>query len=227
MSEIIVKIIKYKKELIISSIIFILSFGIFIFIKFNYKNPINEVVTVMEELNIDEKDEFIENPLIAVDIKGEVNKPGIYLVNENLRVNDIIVLAGGLTEGADSKIINLAKKVFDEMVIIIYSKEESKDMIKTLKENEVKNEKCLEYQEIILNDACIEIPETTTKTNLVNLNKASKEELMTLTGIGESKAISIINYREEVGLFVTIEDIMKVSGIGEAIFVKIKNFITI
>lgn len=227
MSKIIEQFLKYKKEIIIGTIIFVIIFSSYIFIKLNNKPKQVEESFIIEETFKTEAIEPAEESLIGVDIKGEIVNPGVYLVSNSLRINDIITLAGGLTNQADDRVINLAKKVFDEMVIIIYSKEETANMIQVLANDKEKNETCLNYQDIITNDACTETSKKENIVDKININTASKESLMTLTGIGESKAVSIINYREEKGLFKTIEDIMNVTGIGEAVFAKIKDSITI
>ena len=133
-------------------------------------------------------------------------------------------MAGGLTENADTSVLNLSKKIEDEMVIIVYSKQEVIDFKKTKEIEKQVEEKCKNSNETLINGACIEIEEKT--STKVNINTASKEELMTLSGIGESKAEDIIKYREKEQ-FVSIEDIKKVSGIGDSLFAKIKENITI
>lgn len=138
---------------------------------------------------------------------------------KNSVVIDVIEIAGGLIEGADTSMINLAKIVSDEMTIIIYSNEEVLE--------KYKEEICVCDCPEITNDACIDNENVSTDTELVNINTASKEELMTITGIGESKADTIIKYREENGNFKSIEDIKNVSGIGESLFEKIKDYITV
>ena len=104
------------------------------------------------------------------------------------------------------------------MTIIIYSKEEvSSD-----------KEECLCDCPLINNDACIKEEDTKVEEdNYVNINTCSKEELMSINGIGEAKAKAIIDYREKNGNFNTIEDIRNVSGIGDALFEKIKAYITV
>lgn len=166
---------------------------------------------------------------IFVDIKGAIKKPGVYKVTSNSIVNDVIKLAGGLKSNASTTNINLSKKVTNEMVIYIFTKNE----LKTTKINPTNEIKC--ETEIIEVNNCIK--ETTTTTNkveineqsnnsLININTASKEELMTLTGVGASKADAIIVYRTKTP-FVKIEDLMNVSGIGESAFAKIKDYITV
>ena len=147
-----------------------------------------------------------------------VTSPGVYEVDSTSRVNDVINLAGGLLEGADTSYINLAKIVTDEMTIIINSKEE---IIEKYKE-----EICICNCPEITNNACIE--NSADKNNeIININNAFKEELTKIPGIGDSKADAIIKYREENGPFTSIEDIKKVSGIGDSLFEQIKVYITV
>ncbi len=166
-----------------------------------------------------------------VEIKGEVVNPGVYEVASDSRVIDVIELAGGLLSDADTSVNNLGKLVEDEMVIIIYSQEEVKNFNSVVQSEEEKNSKCSNFS-AIQNDSCIESnnndrDQKNVTVNKISINKASKEELMSLSGIGEAKATSIIAYRNTNGSFKTIEEIMKVSGIGESVFAKIKDYITV
>ena len=164
-----------------------------------------------------------------VDIKGQVNNPGIYSLKEGSRVIDVIEASGGLTENANTTVINLSKKIEDEMVIIIYSNEEVNNFSKTKEVEKQVIEKCVKKDENSLqNDACINQSneQSNTDNNLININTATQEELMTLSGIGESKAKDIITYRSE-NAFTSIEDIKNVPGIGESLFAKIKENITV
>ena len=165
---------------------------------------------------------------IKVDIKGQVINPGIYSLKVNSRVIDVIAAAGGLTGEADTSVINLSKKITDEMVIIIYSKGEVADFHKTKEIEKQVEEKCIQKDEQALkNDACIKSNIEIKQTGKVSINTATKEELMTLTGIGEAKAKDIISYREKNGPFKTIEDLKNVLGIGDSVFAKIKENITV
>ena len=183
----------------------------------------------MEE-NISKKKtnkEVIEDKL-KVDIKGQVINPGIYSLKADSRVIDVIAAAGGLTGETDTSVINLSKKIKDEMVIIIYSREEVSDFHKTKEIEKQVEEQCQQKnEEALINDACIKSEIEVTKLGKISINTATKEELMTLTGIGETKAKDIISYREKNGPFKTIEDIKKVSGIGDSLFAKIKENITV
>lgn len=159
---------------------------------------------------------------VYVDIKGSVKKPGVYQVSADSIVWDIVNLSGGFTKNAYTKNINLSQKVKDEMVIYVFSKSEMSKMNNTVKTDTACTTNVINY------DNCIttEKNATETSTSLVNINTASKEELMNVSGIGASKADSIIAYRIKMP-FSKIEDIMNVSGIGESLFDKIKKYITV
>lgn len=190
--------------------------------------------------NIQEKKEItISSPLpeeetetkCNVDIKGAVRKPDVYLVDCNSNVNDIINLAGGLNNDADTSVTNLAKKVTNEMVIIIYTKQQVKNsnIVDTVIKVVEKECVCPNIQ----NDSCINTQITSNITNqentdneLININTATKEKLLTIPGIGEAKAKAIIKYREANGNFNSIEDIQKVEGIGSKLYEEIKAYIT-
>lgn len=178
-------------------------------------------------LNNNLENKVVEKKFIAVDIKGRVKKPGVYRVelSNDKRVTDVITMAGGVLDDADTSVTNLAKKVYDEMVIIIYSKDEVLNFGKTKDDESLKNEYCKEES-----DSCIENEEDKEQNNtvnkIININTATLDELMTLTGIGESKAIDIINYRKD-NPFKTIDELKNVKGIGESVFNKIKDNITV
>lgn len=163
------------------------------------------------------------NEFYYVDIKGAIKKPGVYKVAKTAIVNDVIKLAGGLKSNAYTLNINLSQQVKDSMVIYIYTKNEIRKTTNAI----ITDTTC--KTEIVEVNNCIET--TTTKVvdnniSKINLNTATKEELMTLTGVGESKAVAIIEYRN-TKKFDAIEDIMNVSGIGESAFAKIKDHITV
>lgn len=222
---------RYRKQILTAIIIIASIIGITVPIILKYskssKKTSKTEETLIEEAPVKKKKTIKKEPEeVKVDIKGAINSPGIYSLDTNSRVVDVIEKAGGLTENADTSVINLSKKITDEMVIIIYTKIEVKNFKETKeKETQVQN-KCLQKDENALkNDACI--TESTKTSGKVSLNTASLEELMTLNGIGESKAKEIIAYREKNGPFTTIEDLTKVSGIGENTFAQIKKDITV
>ena len=184
-----------------------------------YKNNI-----ILDKIDDESKENYF------VDIKGQVLNPGVYKIYENTRVIDVINMAGGLLDDSDTSKINLAKKIKDEMVIIIYSKDEiNKNNIKEVNIDYSFNDALINDKDIITNDNKVSKDSNNSLKNnndLVNINTCTKEDLLTLSGIGESKADAIISYREENGSFKTIEDILNVSGIGNSIYEKIKNYIT-
>lgn len=183
-----------------------------------------QVQEIVEEDKKEEKEpETIK--YFKVDIKGQVNKPGVYSLNEESRVIDVIKLASGLTKNADTSTINLAKKITDEMVIIIYSKEEVKNSKKTQTE-EIKECICptIENKAIIENNTNKESSDQT--STKINPNTASLEELQEIPGIGKTKAEAIIKYRK-IQPFNKIEELLNVDGIGETTYEKIKNYFTL
>ncbi len=213
---------RYRKQIILGVIIFILLGGVVGFCIYKFKDNSKEDIVVEKKL-VKKKADIKDK--IQVDIKGQINYPGIYKVDSNLRVMDVIKLAGDLTENADTSVINLSKKVTDEMVIIIYSKDEVLEFKKTKEIEKQVEERCIQKDEnSLVNDACIN---SSVSNGKVNINTSSIDELKNLTGIGDKKAKDIISYREKNGNFNTIEDIMKVSGIGEANFAQIKEDITV
>lgn len=146
---------------------------------------------------------------IFVHIDGWIQNPGVYEIKENDRVNTIIEKAGGLKEGASIKSINLAARLSDGDKIYIPNREKEKQIETT----EVKGN----------NTGTVKI----TKNSKININKASISELKQITGIGESTANKIIDYRDNVGKFKKIEDIKEVKGIGDSKYESIKDKITI
>ena len=142
---------------------------------------------------------------IMVYICGAVKNPGVYTVDVDCRLCDVVDAAGGLLPDADEKSLNLAEIVWDGEQIIVPTKEETAAGIS--------------YSSFDITEG----PED----QKVNINTADAPVLMTLKGIGESKAADIISYREKYGKFQTIEDIMKVTGIKTSLFEKIRDDITV
>lgn len=200
--------------------------------------PILLLLFFLPNLN-NNHDEIIEEEIeteksLSIDIKGAVKNPGVYELKDGSVVKDAIDVSGGLLESANTEHINLSKKIVDEMVIIIYTNEEIQEMTEGSTSVKVVDKECICPK--IENNACIdnnnkyanissEINQST--SNKISLNNASKEELMTLNGIGESKANAIIEYRNNNGLFKQIEDITNVKGIGNSVYEKIKDRLTL
>lgn len=174
----------------------------------------NEDNIIEEDNLIVEKEitEDIKPEICTVDIKGEVLKPGVYQTDCTKKINEIIILAGGLTDNADTSQINLAKTIKDEMVIVIYSKD-------TLKEE------CICKNDDTIKSTLNEETDVTTN-KLININIATLEELKEIPGIGESKASAIINYRLNNGPFQNLEELINIKGIGEKLYEQIKIYLT-
>lgn len=141
----------------------------------------------------------------VVDVKGAVTNPGIYEVAKNMRVQDAIDLAGGLLKNAETRHINFAQHLTDQMLLYIPVVGEETENILYTQPN----------------------PSVTEGTAKVNINTATEMELQALPGIGEKKALQIINYRKENGSFSAIEELMEVSGIGQKTFDTLKESITV
>lgn len=176
-----------------------------IFVENNNSENIEKEDTIKTNV-ANNKDAKLENEdkLLVVDIKGEVVNSGVYYVKEGTIIDDLIKKAGGLTEEADITQVNRAEKVINNSEVIIPNKNEQK--IEGVKNN--------------TNSGI-------TKEGLVNINKATLEELKNINGVGDSKAKAIIDYREQNGGFKSIEDLKNVKGIGEKSFEAMKSQITI
>lgn len=177
---------------------------------------INTIET-SEENETKEQEKVDIKKKIMVYITGEVKNPGIYELEENSRIKDAIEKAGGLKETADITDINLATILQDEDKITIPSKEEKN-------QNNVQS-KTIEKSQ---NTTSISTNATGKNQNTkVNINTATQTELETLPGIGPSIASKIVSYRKENGKFKSIEEIKKVSGIGESKYANIKELIKV
>jgi competence protein ComEA len=141
---------------------------------------------------------------VIVDVKGAVHQPGVYEVEADLRVTDVIEIAGGLRPDADQNQVNLAQKITDEQVIYV----------PIIGETPPTNQ-------------ASQTSEAGSSGGKVNINSATLEELQTLSGIGAKKAQDIIDYREAQGPFSTVEDLGEVSGFGEKTIEKLRDAITV
>ena len=166
-------------------------------------------VTAISKDSTDEKDdknqkeEVVEQDMITVDVKGAVKSPGIYDLPVGSRINDAVQKAGGLTENADSKSINLAQRISDEALVYVPTKEEATNQeTHSTASNSKENKK-------------------------VNLNKASLEELKQVKGLGAKRAQDIIDHRESNGKFKSVDELKKVSGIGAKTIEKLKDYVTV
>ena len=226
------KFYKFKNYIILILILFALiiinDFIMFNFMKSNKENINSDgsviADTLIDNLDVDEGEE------VSVDVKGYVKKPNVYKLSSASNVLDAINMAGGLKKNADTFNINLSKKLKDEMVIYVDKKQSNKneDAITSVSSNNQNSNN-------VLNDVSYDLSETpviNASDNLVNfsrlisINNATVAELSTISGIGESKAEAIVKYRS-TNRFNDIKDILNVPGIGEALFDKIKDQITL
>ena len=158
-----------------------------------------------KEIKKEEREESPEQDLITVDVKGAVKSPGIYDLPVGSRVHDAVQKAGGLTEEADSKSLNLAQKISDEALVYVPTKGE----------------------EAASQQATSGTSPSTSKDKKVNLNKASLEELKQVKGLGGKRAQDIIDHREANGKFKSVDELKKVSGIGAKTIEKLKDYVTV
>lgn len=197
---------KYKKYLLVGLVVMV-SILVSLLAFYYQKLTINDAdnLEVIKNSSQGQSSEMVtgSTPLLYADVKGAVKKPGIYQIDEEMRVWDVVQLAGGVQEKADTKNVNFAEKVSDQMVIYIPNEGEVVEL-----DQETTSEKMKQ-------------------SNKVNLNTADETELQTLTGIGQKKAQEIIAYREENGGFKAIDELKNISGIGEKTFEKIKESISV
>ena len=188
----------------------------------------DEQTTLEEQVTEESQTVLEETQEIVVHICGAVNNSGVFFLEEGERVYHAIELAGGLKADADGDYINQALLLEDGMKIVIPTKQETKRWKEKEQEAEAKP-----YEEGEAETFYVQYAESDSstvgdeKSGKVNLNTADEKMLCTLPGIGTSRAKSIIDYRTKNGVFKKIEDVMKVSGIKEAAFEKIKDFITV
>ncbi len=210
--EAIIEKIKEYKIIVICTCLGLLVGGFFL-LKPAPQTPVKETnlqaeVAAVSKDSVSEKEEkegSVEQDLITVDVKGAVKAPGIYDLPVGSRVNDAVQKAGGLTEQADSKSLNLAQKVSDEALVYVPTKGE----------------------EAASQQAGSGAPSSTSKDKKVNLNKASLEELKQVKGLGGKRAQDIIDHREANGKFKSVDELKKVSGIGAKTIEKLKDYVTV
>lgn len=215
MEAIIEKIKEYKIIVICASLG--LALGGFFLLKPSSQTSVKEINLQAEvaavskdsssekEVKKEEKEESPEQDLITVDVKGAVKSPGIYDLPLGSRVHDAVQKAGGLTEEADSKSLNLAQKVSDEALVYVPTKGE----------------------EAASQQAASGTTPSISKEKKVNLNKASLEELKQVKGLGGKRAQDIIDHREANGKFKSVDELKKVSGIGAKTIEKLKDYVTV
>lgn len=166
-----------------------------------------------------------EAKTLVVHICGAVSAPGVYELPAGSRIIDAVEAGGGFLPEAEEACCNLAEEIVDGCQIYIMTKSESCADGQTEKKAGIQTSPDSDMQTTDRNVRSNSAPAL--ENGLVNLNTADVAALMTLPGIGESRAKAIISYREQHGAFAQIEDIMKISGIKQAAFSKIKDKITV
>ncbi|WP_311370255.1 helix-hairpin-helix domain-containing protein [Anaerococcus hydrogenalis] len=172
-----------------------------------FENTSSSVSIEANQLSNKETREKIENnnTTMKVHISGEINKPGVYDIKDNYRLEDLVNDAGGLTNNADINKINLAMKLENQMHIIIPNKNNQEN-------NQTQDQ--------------LVTPTNTNENKKININSADKNSLMTLPNIGDKRAEAIIEYRQR-NKFNKIDDIKNVSGIGDKYFEAMKDMIVV
>ena len=237
--KIITKIKKIDKDYVIIGVIVI---AVIIFMIINlgkikeFENKDNDKMTNIEssintdndksEENKEQKDDNSKEKIvngggIFVHIDGYINNPGVYEIKENDRIKTLIDKAGGFKEGYSIKNINLAAKLSDGDKIYIPSVSEEKV---SENNNNININSSGKGQNVKTDRNNVSVIKNNSK---ININTANISELKQITGIGESTANKIIDYRENAGKFKKIEDIKEVKGIGDAKYESLKNKITI
>ena len=215
------------KVTIILFIIAIIIYNFFIKDKLNSKNEIlqnhmyENQVFFNTSHSSNSNDESKEQNKIKVYITGEVLLPGVYELEEGSRIEDAITVAGGISQNASLKDVNLAYVLEDAMKIYIPNKSEETEQKQIVTTDDASIQS---YASITSSTSTISSPSSSSK---VNINKASITDLETINGIGPGLAQKIITYREEHGKFSSIDDIKNVSGIGDKKFEKIKDSISV
>ena len=212
----------FKKEnllkYLLSIAIITIFLSVFLFYNISSSETEKQILSLNEFTHEEESNEIkIEDVQenIFVEIKGEVLNPNVYELEKGSIVRDLILISGGLTEIGDTSNINQARELQDGECIVVLSKQEILDMKNSSNEIlKVDNVSSFNVESFFDDDK-------------VNINTASKEELKTLSGIGDGLAEAIISYREENNGFNTIDDIKNVSRIGDKTFEKFKDKIIV
>jgi competence protein ComEA len=234
MKEYFMKLSKNQRILIIAIlviilIVFLILHGIFYSNnnEFVVTNEINDVSSDGKWEKISSNSYAKKDGKIVINVVGEVNNPGVVTLDEGARIIDAINAAGGKTEKADISEINLAYVLEDGSRLYIPSFSEMKE--KKL-ENSTNSKDIISsdtgVSNIVMEEVNVE-KKNTNEIKKININKASKDELKQLSGVGDSVAQAIIDYRQKNGKFNSIEDIKKVPGIGESKFHNIEKMISV
>lgn len=184
----------------------------------NEETPVTDSTQISEENSTQTEPDTqsvqkVQSEKCFVYICGAVNTPGVYEVTQNARLYEVIEAAGGLTEDAAEESVNQAREIVDgEMVRILTQEEAAKDGLEEAGER---------------TETGVDGEAAQDSDGRIDLNLATAAELMTLSGIGQTKADSIIRYREKNGSFFSVEEIKQVEGIKEGVYNRIKDHIKV
>ena len=171
--------------------------------------PTVSTTTANQESTEETSSESPESETILVDVKGAVQSEGVYELSSTARVNDAIKAAGGFSDQADKKSVNLAQKLSDEAVVYVASQGENVSVVQSATSSSATG------------DAGSE------NTEKINLNTATVADLTTISGIGEKRANDILAYRDSQGGFTSVDDLNNVSGIGDKTLENIRPYVTV
>lgn len=192
--------VKRNKMIVIVIGVLILGMGVYRWVNRVpvVKNDIKTEIKTPKKV-VEKETSAPKNKLVAVDIQGAVKKPGVYQLKENSLVQAAIQLAGGIADNADTKQINQAKRVTDQMQIYVP----------------------------VIGSSTASVTAAPAKGEKLNINNAKVEDFKNVTGVGPKKAEKIIAFREKNGNFKNLHDLTKVSGIGEKSLDSLKDQLTV
>ena len=204
---------KYKSVVALGAIL-VMAIGAFLVLQQQPEAKTTDFPTVTttsasQETVEETSSENPESETILVDVKGAVQSEGVYELPSTARVNDAVKAAGGFSDQADKKSVNLAQKLSDEAVVYVASQGENVSVVQSATSSPATG------------DAGNE------NTEKINLNTATVADLTTISGIGEKRANDILAYRDSQGGFSSVDDLNNVSGIGDKTLENIRPYVTV
>ena len=204
---------KYKLVIALGAIL-VMAIGAFLVLQQKPEAKTTDFPTVSttsasQESTEETSSESPESETIMVDVKGAVQSEGVYELPSTARVNDAIEAAGGFSDQADKKSVNLAQKLSDEAVVYVASQGENVSVVQSATSSSATGDSGSE------------------NTEKINLNTATVADLTTISGIGEKRANDILAYRDSQGGFTSVDDLNNVSGIGDKTLENIRPYVTV
>ena len=204
---------KYKSVVVLGAIL-VMAIGAFLVLQQKPEAKTTDFPTVTttsasQETVEETSSENPESETILVDVKGAVQSEGVYELPSTARVNDAVKAAGGFSDLADKKSVNLAQKLNDEAVVYVASQGENVSVVQPATGSSAAGDTGSE------------------NTEKINLNTATVADLTTISGIGEKRANDILAYRDSQGGFTSVDDLNNVSGIGDKTLENIRPYVTV